>query len=830
MTIKECIDIVDNLKPNQYSIENKVDWLSYIDHSIINEVLLTHEGYDGRYDDFTGYSADKLNMGLIVPSPYDRLYPAYLKMKIDEENGETARYNNSVTMFNAYLMEYKKWYNSKHMPLSPSDRRTLPPRKPSSMDVSEAQLEQLRKLLYAEFHDDMIKELSNDKLYAIVKSFMDTNAQMLKGKDGRDGVDGKDGSNGKDGLNGSNGVGIQKAWITEDGELKITLTNGVTSNLGVVKGEKGDRGERGMEGAKGDKGDRGEKGDKGDSGERGPIGPQGAQGYKGDKGDKGDKGEKGDKGDKGEDAPVIVCSASGMAVITSDSAKTPLKNLRVHGKSEQKQYGGHQLFDASYRNINGRIWHQNCNTTENNGVFTCVATGTDLMVWNILGVNVNYEDTDYACNLMEIPEGSTKVSVSISNTAFNKNYITFLDENKVTITTKGSSTSEFSINLTGNEKYFVIRFGKGDAVVGQTYETTVMVNIGELMEYEPYTGNAPSPSTNYQQEIVECENTEVGLYKENIFDNENATQGKLPVHTTLHWIKTNIQVKAGEVYYVYYSTDGVFNTVSTFYGSIDIDRSSNNPNLFKIANNMLTVPTDGELVIRLESEGSIAQVIDNLVVSKVPVDKYIPYSKQTLSIPYTLRGIGDVRDYVDFERNKKAQNINRKVITRDAYITANTTNEDYNMFVFTIHKNYHNQNNCVSSNPPVMCNKFIGVTSGTVVKGTCRIATVGDYGWNGDARIYFYTDKTITTIDEFMNAVGDDMYVDYVLAEPIETPLTEEEIAQFKALYMNYPNTTIINSDNAYMEVEYVADTKCYIDNKFKQLEMALANTNANLL
>lgn len=179
MTIKECIDIVDNLKPNQYSIENKVDWLSYIDHSIINEVLLTHEGYDGRYDNFAGYSPDKLEMGLIVPSPYDRLYPAYLKMKIDEENGETARYNNSATLFNAYYMEYKKWYNSKHMPLSVTDRR-MQPQKPASLDVSEAQLEQLRKLLYAQLNDDVLKELSNDKLYAIVKSYVDNNAHIFK--------------------------------------------------------------------------------------------------------------------------------------------------------------------------------------------------------------------------------------------------------------------------------------------------------------------------------------------------------------------------------------------------------------------------------------------------------------------------------------------------------------------------------------------------------------------------------------------------------------------------------------------------------------------------
>ena len=243
MTIKECIDAVDNLKPNQYGIEDKVSWLSFLDMTIINDVLRTHEGYDGRYDDFTGYSPDNLTVGLVVPSPYDRVYTAYLKMKIDEENGETARYNNSMTLYNSYLTEYKKWYNSNHMPLSPSDRRTTKSTKPSSMDVSEAQLEQLRNLLYAELHDDMLAEVSKDKLYAIVKSFMDTNAQMLKGEDGRDGVDGKDGLNGMDGRDGANGVGIQKAWI-ENGELHITLTSGVTQTLGIVKGEKGDKGEQ----------------------------------------------------------------------------------------------------------------------------------------------------------------------------------------------------------------------------------------------------------------------------------------------------------------------------------------------------------------------------------------------------------------------------------------------------------------------------------------------------------------------------------------------------------------------------------------------------------
>ena len=54
----------------------------------------------------------------------------------------------------------------------------------------------------------------------------------------------------------------------------------------------------------------------------------------------------------------------------------------------------------------------------------------------------------------------------------------------------------------------------------------------------------------------------------------------------------------------------------------------------------------------------------------------------------------------------------------------------------------------------------------------------------------------------------------YPLTEPIETPLTDEEIAAYKALHTYKPNTTIYNSEGADMSVEYVADTKLYVDNK----------------
>ena len=52
----------------------------------------------------------------------------------------------------------------------------------------------------------------------------------------------------------------------------------------------------------------------------------------------------------------------------------------------------------------------------------------------------------------------------------------------------------------------------------------------------------------------------------------------------------------------------------------------------------------------------------------------------------------------------------------------------------------------------------------------------------------------------------------YVLATPIETPLSEEELAAYASLHTYRDNTTVTNDAGAYMELEYVMDAKKYID------------------
>lgn len=187
MTIKDCIDIVDNNKPNQYTIKEKVMWLSFIEQIIINEVLKTHEGYDGRYDDFEGYSEEKLSVTLIVPFPYDKLYPEYLKMMIDKENGETQRYNNSARSYNTYMTEYRKYYNKTHMPIDKTSRRAMPLPPKANVGLSDAEYENLKKDMTYILTEYFSGSVSPDKLYDAVTKYAQNNLEMLKGKPGKEG-------------------------------------------------------------------------------------------------------------------------------------------------------------------------------------------------------------------------------------------------------------------------------------------------------------------------------------------------------------------------------------------------------------------------------------------------------------------------------------------------------------------------------------------------------------------------------------------------------------------------------------------------------------------
>lgn len=90
------------------------------------------------------------------------------------------------------------------------------------------------------------------------------------------------------------------------------------------------------------------------------------------------------------------------------------------------------------------------------------------------------------------------------------------------------------------------------------------------------------------------------------------------------------------------------------------------------------------------------------------------------------------------------------------------------------------------------------------------------------------TDENKTEVLKFLETTPLHCLVE--LNTPIERDLTPEEIAAYKALRTYSPTTVITNDAGAGMEVTYVADTKAYIDKKFKELNQAIVNTQIALL
>lgn len=143
MTIIEVINQIDALKPNTYSQEDKIKWLSTLDGIVKREIIDTHEGADKEqaiadymktnevsYEEakeyieatrndimFQGYNEETpLDTVLLVPAPYDDIYVKWLEVQIDYANKEYGKYANSMVMYNNAYANFYSWYNRNYMP------------------------------------------------------------------------------------------------------------------------------------------------------------------------------------------------------------------------------------------------------------------------------------------------------------------------------------------------------------------------------------------------------------------------------------------------------------------------------------------------------------------------------------------------------------------------------------------------------------------------------------------------------------------------------------------------------------------------------------------
>lgn len=116
VTVDEILKAADSLKPNSFTREEKVQWLTSFDGRIRRELMDTHEG--GTSEDFRPYDPEEGSRRLLVPRPYGpELYMSFLENAMDHYNGDTERYNNSLDRLSGVYRSFARWYHRTHRPL-----------------------------------------------------------------------------------------------------------------------------------------------------------------------------------------------------------------------------------------------------------------------------------------------------------------------------------------------------------------------------------------------------------------------------------------------------------------------------------------------------------------------------------------------------------------------------------------------------------------------------------------------------------------------------------------------------------------------------------------
>ncbi len=110
MKLKEVIENVDRVKPNEFDFADKVRWLNEAEGMVQTQVLLLAP------EEIVTYGVEDGELELLVLPPHDKLYEAYLKARIDFEHGEYDQYQNTVAMFNSMWREFAGWFADMYRP------------------------------------------------------------------------------------------------------------------------------------------------------------------------------------------------------------------------------------------------------------------------------------------------------------------------------------------------------------------------------------------------------------------------------------------------------------------------------------------------------------------------------------------------------------------------------------------------------------------------------------------------------------------------------------------------------------------------------------------
>lgn len=527
------------------------------------------------------------------------------------------------------------------------------------------------------------------------------------------------------------------------------------------------------------------------------------------------------------DSGIHIASKTGESPVLNDSAAGGLKIDRICGVSKQETTSGNQLLDAGALSTT-TITGITCEVLDDGGI-------------HIEGTKASGDWRPSANKLLTLANGTYVLSHEASKGKLARIRLHY-DSDVYRDYGKGEP---FVIDGTEREISFMVQVEPNWTVNETIYP---MLNAGtEALPWEPYTGGIPSPNPEYPQPIVSAGQklvdgvvTDVGISKKltgkNLLQNTAVSQTVNGVTFTVNEDGTvvangtatknvfftigKIYVLETEEYIISGSAPGSHNGTTHIY-SVYYDADVASGNGWSHAGESRFIPaTTGEVNcnIFIREGATITNGIFKPMVrhSFITDDTYEPYTEQTLTLNHVLRGIPlgtdipemfksnalhmdgiywdekeqqyYIADTIDAERGVLVQRVGTMMLD-GSDDEGWTSQEGTTLGIRYLLKNTGFMNSDTSSSVAhsMNTNFELGGNGHTYSRPNCYTLA--------DGSLYVSLNGT-ETLDEFKTYLSNKpMTVDGILATPIETPLTDEEIIALHQL-KTYQGVTHIFGSN----------------------------------
>lgn len=520
-----------------------------------------------------------------------------------------------------------------------------------------------------------------------------------------------------------------------------------------------------------------------------------------------------------------VTTEDGYAQI-NDSSNRRLNNMIIRGNSEQIQTTGKNLLSIykQTQTVNG------ITLTYDNDNKVLVANGTANAWLNIsLGTFDFKKGVTY--KFVGCPKGG---SVDMLYHIEPNGGLFFDIGNGVTY-----MPSEDKLNVA---IYFVVC--KGVVLNNLVIKPMITTDLNATYDtYEPYTGGQPSPSPEYPQEIKAVNELSGVMSGKNLLK-PYGSYPKINYGITLNLMNDGIHVNGkctGSSWHAFIYSDTL--QAGTYYinGIKGASNSRYQVVLYKnsaILNYITTNNFKLELKEKAKIElslfvysgyGTFNDLVLPYMICRNENDLYLytPYQGQSI-LNYTLQNplykLGDTQDYIDFNRGKIVRNIG--VITFDGSddenIRLSPPDGSRRVYLYTFRNSILSIENI---NPYCKSNMFKFTNL-----WTDGIMSYNHLFYASDTNIYISYNE-ITSLNDFKTWLqANPITVYYQLAIPTEEDIPAELLSQLKELQTYVTTTNVMfEASDVYpiVDLEYIADTKTYIDNKFKELaEVIITSTS----